>query len=79
VIADEDVTQWDNWDDPNRLPPNGIPAISVGLAVEAQREEHEEKLCRFQPSAVSAILKRAMEQRPQPEIVLVSSDSEARF
>jgi hypothetical protein len=48
---------------------------SVGLAAEEQREEQVNLLKRFQPSPVSAIHRRAMEQPPQPEIILVTDES----
>jgi hypothetical protein len=48
---------------------------SVGITADEQREDQENMLRRFEPSPVSALLKRAMEQGPQPEIALVPSDS----
>jgi hypothetical protein len=60
------------------LPTAGVPAISAVPLVKEQREEQEEMLRRFAPSPVSAILRRAMQQPSQPEIVLVSSDSDAQ-
>jgi hypothetical protein len=58
-IEDDDVPEWDDLD---RLQPAGVPVVSVGLAAEEQME----RLQRCPPSPVSAILKRAMEQPPQP-------------
>jgi hypothetical protein len=34
VMRDDDVTQREDWIDPEHLPTAGAPAISVGLAAE---------------------------------------------
>jgi hypothetical protein len=57
------------------IPPFGSLVESVGLAAEEQREEQENMLRRFKASPVSGILKRTMEQRKQPEIILVPDES----
>jgi hypothetical protein len=49
-IADEDVAQVEECDDPEHVPPTGVPAVSVGLAAEEQLEEQEEMFGRFQLS-----------------------------
>jgi hypothetical protein len=71
-----DVTRWEDWVDPKHLPPDSVPAISVGLDAEERPQRQEELLQHFRPSLASVILRRAMEQPPQPEIVLIQSDSE---
>jgi hypothetical protein len=38
-MADEDVTQWEEWSDLERLPPASVPMFSVGLAAEEEREQ----------------------------------------
>jgi hypothetical protein len=65
--------QDEDWDDPDHLPPLGYVVESVVFAAEAQREEQESMLRHFKPSPVSGLLKRTMEQPPQPEITLVPS------
>jgi hypothetical protein len=71
VMNDEDLTQRDEWDDPEHRPPTGIQAFSVGLAADEQEEVPQ---C-YPPSPFSSVLRWAMEHPPQPEIVLVSSES----
>jgi hypothetical protein len=51
--------------------------VSADLAAKEKREQQAEMIRRFQPSPVSAILMRGMEQLPQPEIVMVKSESDA--
>lgn len=75
VVSDEEATQISEWNDSEHLPTCGITIKSVGLAAEEQREEQENMLRRFQPSPVSAILRQTMEQGPQPEIIVVLSES----
>jgi hypothetical protein len=74
-VTDEDATQMEDLEDTNMLPPFGMVVESIGLAAEAQRTEQEEMIRRFKPSPVSAILRRAMEQPPQPEITLFPDES----
>jgi hypothetical protein len=62
VMADEDVTMWEEWSGPKHLPPTSVPMFSVGLAAEEECEHQMELLQRFRPSQA-------------PEIVQVSSDS----
>jgi hypothetical protein len=77
TLMEAEVTQWDEWNDPEHLPLGGTIVRSIGLPTEEQREEQAEIIRRFQPSPVSEILKRAMEQPQQSEIVMVQSESEA--
>jgi hypothetical protein len=37
-MADEDVPQWEEWSDPQYLPPTSVPMFSVSLAAEEERE-----------------------------------------
>jgi hypothetical protein len=46
-IADADVTQWEDRDDPDHLPTAALPAMSVGLAAEQQLDHQEERRQRF--------------------------------
>jgi hypothetical protein len=48
---------------------------TIGLAAEAQHAKQEEMVRRFKPSPVSGILRRAMAQLRQPEIILVPDQS----
>jgi hypothetical protein len=63
-------------EDPEHLPPTGVPAISMGLAAEEQRDHQVELPRRFRPSLTPEIPRRAVKQPPQPEITLISSESE---
>jgi hypothetical protein len=48
-MEDDDMTQLDMLNDPEHLAPTGVPAMSVGLAAEEQREAQGEPLPRFSP------------------------------
>jgi hypothetical protein len=74
-ISEEEATRFKDWEDPDHLPPSAYVVGSVGLAAKEQMEEQENMLKRFKPSPVSGILKRAIEQPAQSEIILVPSDS----
>jgi hypothetical protein len=66
-MEDEDVTQWEERDDPEHMPPARVPAISVGW--------WRRSSVKNSPPPVSAILRPEMEQSPQPETVMVQRDS----
>jgi hypothetical protein len=61
AMADKEVTQREDWRDPERPPSSAIPLMSVRLAAEEQRERQEEIRRQFRPSCNSAILRQAME------------------
>jgi hypothetical protein len=75
-MEDEDVTQTEDWIDPEHLQHTSVPVFRVGLAAEEESDQQVELLHRFSPSPVSGILRRAMAQPPQPEIIMVQSDSD---
>jgi hypothetical protein len=41
-MADEDVTQWDDWSELEQRPPMATPPMRVGLVADGQREHQEE-------------------------------------
>jgi hypothetical protein len=46
-MEDDDVTQWYEWTDLERLLPKSIRVTRVGLAVDEQREQQAELFQRF--------------------------------
>jgi hypothetical protein len=47
VMADEDATRWEDWDEKDHIAPGTVRVRSVGLAVEKEREAQEEIFKRF--------------------------------
>jgi hypothetical protein len=56
AMADEDISQSDDWTDPEHLPPTRVPMFSTGIAAEEEREQQEQLFRRFQPSQASEVV-----------------------
>jgi hypothetical protein len=75
VMEEADITQRDDWNDPEHLPRGGTHVASAGLAAEELRKQQEELLQRFSQEPVLVVSDNSV--RASPHASPEESDGDA--